>query len=401
MALSGFPIYRIIWPPDLLLRQFLSVLSFAWLSDWRLFGRWMLHNSLRTMPIGAGAKGMGCIGYPDHPVWEVTSRCNLTCRHCHVSAGADLSGELDTEGAKSLIRQLRRVPEFRVLVYSGGEPFMRADLMELLAYSKAQGFINVIATNATLINDSAAAELKKRNVAAVAVSLDSCHEHIHNEIRQDEFAFSKALEGIAFLKKHGLPVQVNITAMEHNLGHLDKLLEVCAKLDAVIVLLYQLVPVGRGAGMEKASLGPSGNRRLIEFIREKQKNFPGIIEPVAGPQLWPFLLKSKGIESPASAGLFKYVFHGCSAGRGFVYIKSDGEVWPCPFIELSAGNIRESRFKDIWEKAPIFKDLRARETLLKGKCGACAFKGLCGGCRGRAQALSGDIMAEDPSCFLY
>jgi radical SAM protein with 4Fe4S-binding SPASM domain len=122
---------------------------------------------------------------------------------------------------------------------------------------------------------------------------------------------------------------------------------------------------------------------------------------VAGPQYWPFLLQEAGIRGGPLLRLAELVFHGCSAGRGFVYIKPDGDVWPCPFVEASCGNVREMPFTTIWEASPVFEDLRDRETRLKGSCSECVYRRLCGGCRGRSLATSGDYLAEDPSCFLH
>ena len=132
-----------------------------------------------------------------------------------------------------------------------------------------------------------------------------------------------------------------------------------------------------------------------------QRRTKAIMEPVAGPQYWPFLLQRDGIFNGPLLRLAETVFHGCSAGRGFVYIKPNGEVWPCPFIEVSCGNIRETPFSDIWANSPVLKSLQQREERLKGRCGECQYRRLCGGCRGRAWATTGDYLAEDPSCFIH
>jgi radical SAM protein with 4Fe4S-binding SPASM domain len=165
--------------------------------------------------------------------------------------------------------------------------------------------------------------------------------------------------------------------------------------------MYQLVPVGRGRIIENAALDLNANQQLIRFMAQAQRQTNAIMEPVAGPQYWPFLLKQNGIRSGPLLRLAETVFHGCSAGRGFVYIKPNGEVWPCPFIEISCGNIRQSSFSKIWREAPLFIDLRNRENRLQGQCGKCEYRRLCGGCRGRAWAVTGNHLAEDPSCFIH
>jgi radical SAM protein with 4Fe4S-binding SPASM domain len=136
------------------------------------------------------------------------------------------------------------------------------------------------------------------------------------------------------------------------------------------------------------------------MVSAKQKKVKTVIEPVAGPQYWPYLLEKKGIKSGWKLRMAGNFFHGCAAGRGFVYIKANGDVWPCPFVEVSGGNVRDESFPSIYNSSGVFRDLRGRETKLRGLCGECDYKTVCGGCRGRALAYSGDYLAEDPRCFL-
>ncbi len=396
--MTGLPLHRIFVPPSLVLRQLGSAVFFASLSGWRRFGSWFLRHGISSLAVAAGARGMGCIGFPDHPVWEVTTRCNLRCVHCHVGSDETATDELSTREGCVLIDRLRAVDSFRMLVYSGGEPLVRGDLFDLLAYSQRRGFANVIATNATLIDRGIARRLKRAGVAGVAVSVDSHDSAVHNAIRNNPRAFERMRAGIEALRSAGIPLQVNITAMEYNFGHLQELLDLAGRDGAGIVLLYQLVAVGRGCAIGSAALDKSQNERLLKFLANAQRRAAAVVEPVAGPQYWPYLLERAG--TPWLRRAAEPFFHGCSAGRGFVYIKADGEVWPCPFIEISAGNVRREPFERIWRDSAVFRRLRNRETLLKGFCGDCGYRRICGGCRGRAYALCGDLMAEDPSCFL-
>jgi radical SAM protein with 4Fe4S-binding SPASM domain len=189
--------------------------------------------------------------------------------------------------------------------------------------------------------------------------------------------------------------------MEYNMSQMEQLMTLVDELGTGILLMYQLVPVGRGRGVKEAALDVNTNKQLIHFMAHAQHTIRAIVEPVAGPQYWPFLLKQAHIQKGFALRLAELVFHGCSAGRGFIYIKPNGEVWPCPFIEVSCGNVREESFRTIWDNSPILKSLREREKNLKGQCGECAYRRLCGGCRGRAWATTGDYLAEDPSCFIH
>lgn len=392
------PYWRSPW---LVARQAGSALAIAMLTRWRKMPQWFLEYGFKCLPGAAGARGMGCIGFPDHPVWEMTTACNLKCVHCHTQGGATRADELTTDDAKRMLDGLARVKNFRMMAFTGGEPLMRPDLFELLAHARDLGFANTIATNATMIDDTAARALRARGVVIAAVSLDGFTAQTHDRIRGLPGAFDRAVQGMRRLTRAGILLHVNITAMGYNVAQLDDLMELVDELGTSILLIYQLVPVGRGRSIPAAVLGREANERLTKFMARAQGQTNAIMEPVAGPQYWPYLLKRARVSSGLPRWLAEKIFHGCSAGRGFVYIKPDGAVWPCPFIEVSCGNVRETPFTDIWSGSPIFERLRRREWLLEGACGQCPYRRLCGGCRGRAHALTGDLMAEDPCCFIH
>jgi radical SAM protein with 4Fe4S-binding SPASM domain len=389
------------WPPTLLARQVASALYVGKLAHWQELGYWTRTYAWQCLPGAAGSRGMGCIGFPSHPVWEMTAACNLRCIHCHASGGHRAADELTTAEGKRLLRQLAEVREFRMMAFTGGEPLVRPDLFELLAYAQALGFTNTMATNATLIDDDVARRLREYGLVIAAVSLDGFDAQTHDFVRGQPGSFEAALAGIRALRRAGIPLHINITAMEYNMAQIEPLMDLVDELGTGILLMYQLVPVGRGRGISEAALDLGANERLIRFMAEAQRTTRAIMEPVAGPQYWPFLLQRAGIRRGLRLRLAETVFHGCSAGRGFVYIRPNGEVWPCPFLELSCGNVRETPFSTTWRSAPLFADLRDRERRLKGRCGECEYRRLCGGCRGRTCAMTGDYLAEDPSCFIH
>jgi len=399
--IASWPFKSIFWPPTLVMRQLGSALLFSHMIGWKKFPSWFMRHGLNSLPIAAGSIGMGCIGFPAHPAWEVTSACNLKCIHCHASAEAPGRDELSTDDGKKFIDELAKVREFRMLVYTGGEPLVRKDLFELMEHAKRAGLINVIATNGTLITEEVAYRLKEAGVATAAVSLDSWRDEVHDYVRNRPRAFELAMNGIKAMKKVGIPLQINCTAMQYNFHDLSELVELADELGSGIMLMYQLVPVGRGEIIREATLKINENERLLKFLAEKQQDVSTIMEPVAGPQYWPYLMERSGKKDGIWLGLARQVFHGCAAGRGFVYIKANGDVWPCPFVEESAGNVRNKPFNRIWTESEIFIKLRTREITLKGECGKCSYRGICGGCRGRAMACSGDYLGEDPSCFIH
>jgi AdoMet-dependent heme synthase len=388
-------------PPSLLCRQLGSSLLMAYLNNWRKYAGWGFKYGFRSIPVANGALGMGCIGYPGHPVWEVTGACNLRCIHCHAISGNAAADELSTDEGKRLIDDIASVSEFRTLIYTGGEPLVRPDIFELFRHSQKAGLANIIATNGTLIDEEMAFKLKDHGVVCNAISIDASDPAVHDMVRNKPGAFDLALRAIEATKKAGIVLQINTTAMEYNIPNLSELIDFVDDCGAGIMLMYQLVAVGRGEKIEKATLKKAANQYLSELIALKQKTAKTIIEPVAGPQYWPHLLKKNGIHDGLLLKLAGKVFHGCAAGRGFVYVKANGDVWPCPFVEVNAGNIRDLSFDKIYRNAPVFQNLRNREKLLKGLCSDCNYKTVCGGCRGRALAYSGDYLAEDPRCFIH
>jgi radical SAM protein with 4Fe4S-binding SPASM domain len=387
-------------PPSLLFRQLGSTLLMGYLTGWRKFPGWLVQHGFSSMPVASGALGMGCIGYPGHPVWEVTGACNLRCIHCHATSGQAAADELTTDEGKKLIDALAAESEFRTLIYTGGEPLVRPDIFELLRHSQKAGLANIIATNGTLIDEDMAFKLKDHGVVCNAISFDAANPSVHDMVRNKPGSFDLAMRAVEATKKAGILLQINTTAMEYNMPYLPDLIDFADQSGAGIMLMYQLVAVGRGEKIEKATLKKTANKYLSELISQKQKIAKTIIEPVAGPQYWPYLLEKGGIRGGLPLKLAGQVFHGCAAGRGFVYVKANGDVWPCPFVEVSGGNVREKSFHDIYTHSTLFTDLRQREKKLKGLCGECQYKTVCGGCRGRAHAYSGDYLAEDPRCFI-
>lgn len=384
-------------PPSLVAKQALSAFYFSYLTQWHGLTPWML-NGRKTLPTATGAVGMGCIGFPIHPVWEITAACNLKCRHCHVSAGKRLGEELSTEEGKRLIRDIASVPEFRMLVLTGGEPLVRPDIFELVEYASALGLKVAIATNGTLIDTKMAKRLKQAGVCDLAIGLDAATPELHDYIRNVPGTFKRTMQGIKACKELGMCLQINVTVMKYNYNEIPKILDLADDLQAQIVLLYQVVPQGRGKG-DGLELTNAEYARLMDFVSKRQARAVPIVEPTCSPQYWAYLLDKKQA-NPWKLWLAQKVFRGCAAGWGQCYIKPDGEVWPCPFVPVSGGNVRYTSLSRIWNKGEPFQKLQERAENLKGKCASCSKQSICGGCRGRAYAHYGDYLAEDPLCFL-
>ena len=314
-----------------------------------------------------------------------------------------MKDELTTEEGKHLIEQIAAIDEFRMLVLSGGEPLVRPDIIELVSYAAGLGLEISIATNATLITPSMASRLKEAGAVNMAIGLDGATENTHDAIRSMPGCFRNTISGIKATKNAGLALQINITMMKCNYHEIPALLEMADEFGADIVLLYNLVPEGRGSE-GKIELSRDQFQDIIKFVSEKQRTMVPIVEPTCSPQYWAYLMKrmngnGNSHKEHEPGKLATVAFRGCTAGNGLCYVKPDGEVWPCPFVPVSGGNIRNLSLKEIWESSEVFINLKTRDKL-KGKCGKCANKSICGGCRGRAFAHYGDYLQEDPFCFI-
>jgi len=381
-------------PPSLLTRQLRSALLIRRLTGWSKLPWWTTQAG-KVFQIAAGCQGIGCFGYPVHPVWEVTAKCNLECDHCHARAGdIDRADELTTEEGKTrVIDALAQVSDFKSLIFSGGEPLMREDLAELVAHSKKRGFYPIIATNATLITPEVARSLKQAGTLGIAASIDSMREDVHDSFRRKAGALRLAREGIANAAAEGMYIQINITASKINIKELPDIISFADELRAHVILLYQFIPSGRGEESAALELTPEEFREEILTAGRLQKDLHPVIAPVGLPEYWALhnVMKNGGKETD--------VLRGCICGNGMFYIKPNGDVWPCAFVPISGGNLRETSPAEIWSHSNLFTKLRNRENL-KGMCHDCSQREVCGGCRARAYALKGDLFAEDPKCPL-
>jgi len=385
------PFYQ---PPSLLTRQLKSALLVRKLTGWNMLPWWTTQAG-KVFRISAGCQGLGCFGYRVHPVWEVTSRCNLECEHCHARGGTSSSpDELTTEEGKTLvIDRMAEVSDFKSLIFSGGEPLVREDLFELITHAKKRGFYPIIATNATMITPSVARELKKAGTLGIAASIDSTQDEVHDAFRKKQGALALAKQGIANAAAEGMYIQINITASQVNKNEIPKIIQFADDLRAHVILLYQFIPTGRGTENAQFELTKEEFREEILQAGNQQKNLHPVIAPVGLPEYWALhnVLKNKGRRSD--------VLRGCICGNGMFYIKPNGDVWPCAFVPVSGGNLRKKSPLEIWSSSETFIKLRERSNL-KGICHDCSQREMCGGCRARAYANTGDLFAEDPMCCL-
>ncbi len=337
--------------------------------------------------------------------WNMTFRCNLHCPHCYIDARERATrDELSTEEGKKLIDQIVEVSK-PILILSGGEPLLRDDVFELARYASKKGLIVAMGTNGTLITDSVAAELRASGVKAVAISIDSAVPERHDAFRGLNGAWKRALDGIAACRAHGISVQVNTTVTQQNYDEIEDIMALAVKEGASAFHLFFLVPTGRG--VEIKDISPEMYERMIERVLDiiADAKYKLDVRPVCAPQFMR-IASQKGLDVSRWT-------RGCIAGLYYCRIYPTGEVTPCPYLPLKLGNIRDTRFKDVWFNSPVLNELRDFDQL-GGKCGICEYRDICGGCRARAYGLTGfmdfcgglhepeeqkgDYLAEEPWC---
>ena len=336
--------------------------------------------------------------------WNVTRKCNLKCPHCYINATTEaLNNELSTEEAKGLIDQISEVSR-PLLILSGGEPLLRKDIFELVRYGTEKGLKMGLGSNGSLIDDIAAKKLKEAGIKTVSISLDSSIPERHDEFRGVSGSWEKAVSAIKALRDNDVLVQVNTTVTQDNFDEIDEIMSLAEKLGVENFHLFFLVPTGRGAKI--ADISPAMYEGMIKTTFAKTAKHRLNVRPSCAPQFMR-IAKDVGLD-------MRQWIRGCIAGLYYCRVYPNGEITPCPYLPIKLGNIREKSFKEIWRTSEVFKALRDFNAL-KGKCGVCDYRSLCGGCRARAYGLSsdfidfcgdlhepselkGDFLAEDPWC---
>ena len=388
--------------------------------------------------------------------WEVTKGCNLRCIHCRASA-TELNSptDLSTQAATGIIDQIAAAVN-PILVLSGGEPLYRSDIFQLARYATDKGLRVALATNGTLVTKEVARMIVDSGVRRVSISLDGADSLTHDTFRGIPGAFEAAIYGLRNLRTLGMSVQINMTIARHNARQLPQVLKLAKSLGADALHTFLLVPVGCGVDIAaeqmvapeeyermlnwfydrslegeielKATCAPhyfrvARQRRVAERRAAAATSGPGGMQPQTGDgssAIGPtemMMPGSTGIElkanvTPASTAQgsghpkgrvgghpsdMNAMTKGCLAGSGVCFISHEGEVYPCGYLPVVAGDLRKQSFIEIWENSVVFQQLRDTGNL-KGKCGCCEFRNICMGCRARAFAATGDYLDEEPFC---
>jgi heme b synthase len=321
--------------------------------------------------------------------------------HCRASAVHDLDPrEFTTEEAFALIDNIVSFSD-PVIILTGGEPMLRPDIYDIARYGTGKGLRMVLGTNGTFVTEETATHLKKVGIQRVTVSLDGSTAESHEDFRRVPGCFEKAISGLRALKKAGLSSQINTTITKRNLYDLENMLQTVRDLGVDAWHIFLLVPTGRGKEIEADEIPPEEYEKVLNWFYDVRKTVDINLKATCAPHYYRIMrqrAKEEGIKiTPQTHGL-DAMTRGCLGGITFCFISFLGRVAPCGYLPLDCGNVREDPFKQIWYECKIFNDLRDYSQL-KGKCGYCEYKNVCGGCRARAYVATGDYMDEEPYCI--
>ena len=322
--------------------------------------------------------------------WNVTNACNMYCAHCYRDAGCKAEDELSTADAKKLLTEIKRAG-FQIMIFSGGEPLMRPDILELVKFADSLGLFPVFGTNGTLITPQMARDLKAAGARAMGISLDSLDAAKHDKFRSFPGGWQGAVDGMKNCKAAGLPFQIHTTVMDWNAPELEDMIDFAVEIGARAHHFFFLVPTGRAATIEEESLRAEQYEDVLTRIMRKQQTVPIELKPTCAPQF---------LRIAAELGMKSRFHRGCLAGLSYCIISPKGKVQPCAYLKEYLGDVRETPFDEIWRNNPVLQKLRTMKY--DGGCGACKYQRVCGGCRARAAIYhDGDYMAEEPWCLYH
>lgn len=366
-------------------------------------------------PAAAGRPAVAEVDFATTPflvIWETTQACDLACLHCRAEARAWRDPrELSTDEAKRLMDRVRSFGR-PLFVLTGGDPLKRPDTVVLVRYGASIGLRMAMTPSGTpLMTPEVVADLADAGLSRLAVSLDGSTADIHDRFRGVVGSYDWTVRMIRAARDRGLSTQINTTVARHNVDDFEALAELMGEMGIALWSVFFLVPTGRARPQDIAS--PEEFERVFERMYELSRTAPFDIKSTAAPQYRRVILQQQVAErragsrgeapSPMTAGIgFSLAdgvgrAKGVNDGNGFLFVSHTGEIFPSGFLPLSAGNVRSDDLVEVYRHHDLFRALRDPDRL-KGKCGVCEYRTICGGSRARAYALTGDPLEADPFC---
>ena len=330
-------------------------------------------------------------------VWEVTQACDLACEHCRADAQpARHPDELTTEEGKRLLDRARAFGEGQLVVLSGGDPLARPDLLELIEYGTEIGLRMTLTPSGTAsLTPETVHDLADAGIKRIALSLDGASAAAHDRFRGEAGSFEQTIDAAAAARAAGIPLQINTTVCAATADELPALRDRVADLGAVLWSVFFLVPIGRGQVLDPVS--PERAERILAWLAEVSQAAEFGVKTTEAPHYRRVAIQGRrdASEAPPEDQIGRRL--GITAGDGFAFVSHTGEVYPSGFLPESAGSVREADLVDLYRESDLFESLRDPDAL-RGKCGACGFRHVCGGSRSRAYAHTGDQLTSDPLC---
>lgn len=327
---------------------------------------------------------------------NLTARCNLRCAHCYVDAKASrraAEGELSTREIEQLLAQIAARSPDTLVVLTGGEPLLRRDLEAIIAFGASRGLAMVVGTNGTLLSERRARALERAGTFGIGISLDSLDPRHHDRFRGLAGSWQRTMRGIDACARHGLSFQLHFSVTDDNAHELAAMIDFAQAVGARVLNVFFLVCAGRGRSL--SNLSPQRYDEVLNDLIGAQARHPRLVIRARCAPHFKRIAHQRHPHAPlnrvrGSEG------DGCIAAIHYCRVTPQGGVTVCPYIPVEESSIRRQPFWDIWDHGDGFK--RLRNPVLRGKCGACEYRYLCGGCRARALAHSGNVTDSDPLC---
>jgi heme b synthase len=337
------------------------------------------------------------------PALELTRSCVLSCCHCRASASkTPHANELSTRECMAVMDSLASMGRC-IVILTGGEPLLRDDILRIARYGCARGLRMVMATCGMLLDREKCAALREAGIERISFSIDGATARTHDSFRGSDGAYDGCMKGIDAAGSAGLEFQINMTITKRNLPELGAIYEQAQTLGAVSFHPFLLVPTGRARGLDGEVISAEEYERTLNWMYERNVTAELKIKPTCAPHYYRILRQREqaaGREVTLKAHGLDAITKGCLGGRGFAFISHTGKVQICGFLEIEAGDLRASQydFARLWRTSPLFARIRAVSEY-HGKCGYCDYGTVCGGCRARAYAATGDYLGEEPQCL--
>jgi radical SAM protein len=340
--------------------------------------------------------------------WEITRACAYACVHCRADAQHKRdSRELSTDEARKLIERLAAFGNHPILIFTGGDPMMRPDLFELIAYATEHGLRCSLTPTATALpTKERLGKVREAGIRRIALSLDAPRPDVHDNFRQVPGSWRRTMDILHRAQEVGLSVQVNTTVSKHNVDILQEMIPFIQEVNAVQWSVFFLVPTGR-AQLENM-ISPEQHEQVFNWLYDLSQSAPFDIKSTAAPMYRRVAIQRKRAESNGKAVTFQGAgfqyadglnrpTKGVNDGNGFLFISHIGEIQPSGFLPITAGDVRKDDIVDVYRHSELFTDLRNPDKI-KGRCGICEYRDVCGGQRGRAYGVTGDYLETDPAC---